>query len=75
MDLADQHKNHFLPGYTHFQVAMPSSFGLWFSAYAESLIDDVTLLNAAHQIVDQTIGSAAGFGSSFRLTEEPLPKV
>ena len=66
MDLADQHKNHFLPGYTHFQVAMPSSFGLWFSAYAESLIDDVTLLNAAHQIVDQNpLGSAAGFGSSF----------
>ena len=66
MDLADQHKNHFLPGYTHFQVAMPSSFGLWFSAYAESLIDDVILLNAAHQIVDQNpLGSAAGFGSSF----------
>ena len=66
MELADQHKDHFLPGYTHFQVAMPSSFGLWFSAYAESLIDDVTLLNAAHQIVDQNpLGSAAGFGSSF----------
>ena len=66
MDLADQHKDHFLPGYTHFQVAMPSSFGLWFSAYAESLIDDVTLLNAAHQIVDQNpLGSAAGYGSSF----------
>ncbi len=66
MDLADQHKDHYLPGYTHFQVAMPSSFGLWFSAYAESLIDDVTLLNAAHKIVDQNpLGSAAGFGSSF----------
>ena len=77
MDLADQHKNHFLPGYTHFQVGMPSSFGLWFSAYAESLIDDVTLLNAAHQIVDQNpLGSAAGFGSSFpidrRATTESL---
>ena len=77
MDLADQHKNHFLPGYTHFQVAMPSSFGLWFSAYAESLIDDVTLLNAAHQIVDQNpLGSAAGYGSSFpidrRATTESL---
>lgn len=77
MDLADQHKDHFLPGYTHFQVAMPSSFGLWFSAYAESLIDDVTLLNAAHQIVDQNpLGSAAGFGSSFpidrRATTESL---
>ena len=77
MDLAGQHKDKFLPGYTHFQVAMPSSFGLWFSAYAESLIDDVTLLNAAHQIVDQNpLGSAAGFGSSFpidrRATTESL---
>lgn len=77
MDLADQHKDHYLPGYTHFQVAMPSSFGLWFSAYAESLIDDVTLLNAAHKIVDQNpLGSAAGFGSSFpidrRATTESL---
>ena len=66
MDLAEQHKDKLLPGYTHFQVAMPSSFGLWFSAYAESLIDDVTLLNAAHKIVDQNpLGSAAGYGSSF----------
>ena len=66
IDLADQHKDHLLPGYTHFQVAMPSSFGLWFSAYAETLVDDMTLLNAAHQIVDQNpLGSAAGFGSSF----------
>ena len=77
MDLAGQHKDKFLPGYTHFQVAMPSSFGLWFSAYAENLIDDVTLLNAAHQIVDQNpLGSAAGFGSSFpidrRATTESL---
>ena len=77
MDLAGLHKDKFLPGYTHFQVAMPSSFGLWFSAYAESLIDDVTLLNAAHQIVDQNpLGSAAGYGSSFpidrRATTESL---
>ena len=64
--LSKQHKDKLLPGYTHFQVAMPSSFGLWFSAYAESLIDDVTLLNAARKIVDQNpLGSAAGFGSSF----------
>ena len=68
MDLAEQHKDKLLPGYTHFQVAMPSSFGLWFSAYAESLIDDVTLLNAAHKIVDQNpLGSAAGYGSSFNI--------
>ncbi|NBS18897.1 MAG: argininosuccinate lyase [Flavobacteriia bacterium] len=66
MDLASRHQNKLMPGYTHFQVAMPSSFGLWFSAYAESLVDDVILLNAAHKIVDQNpLGSAAGYGSSF----------
>jgi len=66
MSLAEKHKSHLLPGYTHLQVAMPSSFGLWFSAYAESLIDDVVLLNAAHKICDQNpLGSAAGYGSSF----------
>lgn len=64
--LADKNKNILLPGYTHFQIAMPSSFGMWFSAYAESLIDDVILLNAALKIVDQNpLGSAAGYGSSF----------
>lgn len=66
MTLAELHKDKLLPGYTHFQVAMPSSFGLWFSAYAESLIDDISILNAAQKIVDQNpLGSAAGFGSSF----------
>ena len=65
---ANQHKNVLLPGYTHFQIAMPSSFGLWFSAYAESLIDDVYLLNAAYKIADQNpLGSAAGYGSSFNI--------
>jgi len=65
---ADEHKNVLLPGYTHFQIAMPSSFGLWFSAYAESLIDDVYLLNAAYKIADQNpLGSAAGYGSSFNI--------
>jgi len=55
-----------MPGYTHTQVAMPSSFGLWFSAYAESLIDDMMMLNAAYKISDQNpLGSAAGYGSSF----------
>lgn len=64
--LAEKNKNILLPGYTHFQLAMPSSFGMWFSAYAESLIDDVILLNAALKIVDQNpLGSAAGYGSSF----------
>ena len=64
--LADTHKSAVLPGYTHLQVAMPSSFGLWFSAYAESLIDDVYVLQAAQKVVDQNpLGSAAGYGSSF----------
>ncbi|MFP5437901.1 MAG: argininosuccinate lyase [Bacteroidia bacterium] len=60
------YQNILLPGYTHFQVAMPSSFGMWFSAYAETLIDDITLLNAALTVTDQNpLGSAAGYGSSF----------
>lgn len=64
--LSKQYQNVLLPGYTHFQVAMPSSFGMWFSAYAETLIDDVTMLNAALTVADQNpLGSAAGYGSSF----------
>jgi len=66
MESAEKHQNVLLPGYTHLQIAMPSSFGMWFSAYGESLIDDVTMLNAASKIVDQNpLGSAAGYGSSF----------
>ena len=66
LSLAEEHKNKIMPGYTHMQVAMPSSFGLWFSGYAECLIDDVHLLNAAYNICDQNpLGSAAGYGSSF----------
>ena len=77
MQLAEQHKNVLLPGYTHLQIAMPSSFGLWFSAYAETLIDDVIQLNATYSIADQNpLGSAAGYGSSFpidrRMTTELL---
>jgi argininosuccinate lyase len=69
--LAQKHQTKILPGYTHLQVAMPSSFGLWFSAYAESLIDDVYLLNAAIKIVDQNpLGSAAGYGSSFPIDRD-----
>ncbi len=71
LQLADTHQNSLLPGYTHLQVAMPSSFGIWFSAYAEVLIDDVYLLNAALQTVDQNpLGSAAGYGSSFPIDRE-----
>ncbi len=66
MGLSEEHQSVLIPGYTHLQVAMPSSFGLWFAAYAESLIDDLVLLNAAYKISDQNpLGSAAGYGSSF----------
>ncbi len=66
LNLADKHKNVLLPGYTHLQVAMPSSFGLWFSAYAESLVDDLYFVDAAYKVADQNpLGSAAGYGSSF----------
>ncbi len=71
LNLAETHKESLLPGYTHLQVAMPSSFGLWFSAYAELLIDDVYVLNAVSKIVDQNpLGSAAGYGSSFPIDRE-----
>ncbi len=66
--LSEEHKEILMPGYTHLQVAMPSSFGLWFGAYAESLIDDMRLLSAAYDTVNQNpLGSAAGYGSSFPL--------
>lgn len=71
LNLAEQYKSELLPGYTHLQVAMPSSFGLWFSAYAEALIDDVIMLQSAQKIVDQNpLGSAAGYGSSFPIDRE-----
>lgn len=63
---SEQYKTHLLPGYTHLQIAMPSSFGLWFGAYAESLVDDVETLRAAYTVVNKNpLGSAAGYGSSF----------
>lgn len=66
--LSEKHKNVLLPGYTHGQIAMPSSFGLWFGACAETLCDDLYLLNAAYKIVDQNpLGSSAGYGNSFPL--------
>ena len=66
--LSEQHKEVLMPGYTHLQIAMPSSFGLWFGAYAETLIDDMRLLVAAYDIANQNpLGSAAGYGSSFPL--------
>lgn len=75
LNLADTYKEKLLPGYTHLQVAMPSSFGLWFSAYAELLIDDLELLKAARKTVDQNpLGSAAGYGSSFPIDRELTTK-
>ena len=66
--LSEEHKDKLMPGYTHLQVAMPSSFGLWFGAYAESLVDDMQLLLGAYRITNQNpLGSAAGYGSSFPL--------
>ena len=63
---SEAHKMDLLPGYTHLQLAMPSSFGLWFGAYAESLVDDMTMLQAAYKVVNKNpLGSAAGYGSSF----------
>jgi len=71
IELSEQHKEVLIPGYTHMQIAMPSSFGLWFAAYAESLIDDLHQLNAAYQIADQNpLGSAAGYGNSLPLDRE-----
>lgn len=66
--LSEQHKDTLMPGYTHLQIAMPSSFGLWFGAYAETLCDDMQLINAAYRVANQNpLGSAAGYGSSFPL--------
>ena len=69
--LSEQYKSVLLPGYTHAQIAMPSSFGLWFGAYAEALIDDMYMLHGAYNVVNQNpLGSAAGYGSSFPLDRE-----
>ncbi len=66
IDKSNELKDDLLPGYTHLQLAMPSSFGLWLGAYAESLVDDVTTLKAAYDVVNKNpLGSAAGYGSSF----------
>lgn len=68
ISLSNQHKDVLMPGYTHLQIAMPSSFGLWFGAYAESLVDDLNFLHAAWKICNKNpLGSAAGYGSSFPL--------
>ena len=65
---SNQHKNDLLPGYTHLQIAMPSSFGLWFGAYAEALVDDMSMIQTAYKLSNKNpLGSGAGYGSSFPL--------
>lgn len=74
--LSNTHKDKLLPGYTHLQLAMPSSFGLWFGAYAESLVDDMELVQAAYNICNKNpLGSGAGYGSSFPLDRELTTKL
>jgi argininosuccinate lyase len=76
VELSNQHKNDLLPGYTHLQIAMPSSFGLWFGAYAESLVDDTVVLQAAYKVVNKNpLGSGAGYGSSFPLNRTLTTKL
>jgi argininosuccinate lyase len=66
LEQSEKYKQHLFPGYTHLQLAMPSSFGLWFGAYAESLVDDMITLKGAYEVVNKNpLGSAAGYGSSF----------
>ncbi|MEP7376477.1 MAG: argininosuccinate lyase [Chitinophagaceae bacterium] len=73
---SEKYKADLLPGYTHLQLAMPSSFGLWFGAYAESLVDDTITLRAAYDVVNKNpLGSAAGYGSSFPINRELTTKL
>jgi argininosuccinate lyase len=73
---SEKYKNDLLPGYTHLQLAMPSSFGLWFGAYAEGLVDDMNVLKAAYEIVNKNpLGSAAGYGSSFPINRTLTTKL
>ncbi len=73
---SEKYKNDLLPGYTHLQLAMPSSFGLWFGAYAESFIDDMVTIKAAYDVVNKNpLGSAAGYGSSFPINRTLTTKL
>lgn len=73
---SEKYKDHLLPGYTHLQLAMPSSFGLWFGAYAESLVDDMITLKSAYDVVNKNpLGSAAGYGSSFPINRTSTTKL
>jgi len=76
IEKSEKYKEYLLPGYTHLQLAMPSSFGLWFGAYAESLVDDTITLKAAYDIINKNpLGSAAGYGSSFPINRTLTTKL
>src|ERR1019366_8096527 len=76
IELSEAHKDKLLPGYTHLQIAMPSSFGLWFGAHAESLLNDMELISAAYNVSNKNpLGSGAGYGSSFPLNREMTTKL
>lgn len=76
IEKSNQYKDVLLPGYTHLQIAMPSSFGLWLGAYAESLVDDLTVLQSAYEVVNKNpLGSAAGYGSSFPINRTLTTKL
>lgn len=76
IELSNTHADKLIPGYTHLQVAMPSSFGLWFGAYAESLTDDMEMLQAAYSVTDKNpLGSGAGYGSSFPLNRTRITEL
>lgn len=76
LELAEKHQDELIPGYTHLQVAMPSSIGMWLSGYAESLVDDLYFWEAAFKITDQNpLGSAAGYGSAFPINRELTTKL
>lgn len=76
LDLSQNHQEILIPGYTHMQAAMPSSFGLWFGAYAESFVDDLQIMQAAYKVINQNpLGSAAGYGNSFPLDRKLTSKL
>lgn len=76
LEKSDQYKAHLLPGYTHLQLAMPSSFGLWLASYAESLVDDMEMVSAAHAVTNKNpLGSGAGYGSSFPLNRRRTTEI
>lgn len=75
-ELSNRHKDVLMPGYTHAQIAMPSSFGMWFGAYAEALVNDMYMLEGAYRVVNRNpLGSAAGYGNSFPLDREMTTKL